>query len=647
MIYLVTFVLFFLLSFPYVIDICSGYLNYIGFDLQEFLLWHYASINGIVPFKDIFYPYGLVNYFKNLNFLYTLIYYLISPILFTIIFFLYKKVFIEKIILYISISILYLFIIFLLGFQTFARYGLLVVSSMFFSYIFYFHKKIKMSILFYLSIVLGLLFSFINDIGFYITLSFFFLYLFNSFFQRKKKNFLKEIIVLSLGFIIGTSPLIVFLLYEDSFSSFLSYFKDIGGIVTVAKTPFFTFINSPSNTFTILIVYFGLLYNFIKLFLLKQKINLTSFFQISLIFDILVLEQKSIVRSIDRQIVLISFILLTFLIYELLTLFKIKELNKKIIFIFFVLLTLITYGLKVEKKVTNLSLFDKNLNLTFNNKCFENNLSFFSLKDSSYIKIINFLKKQNNFNEKVFSFPTGDSAFYVLLNQKPPYYNAIFEGASYDKQNLTIKYIQNNKIEYTILNTNRSSLQDGVPDYIRQNLLFGYILKNYDPLSIINHHLILIKKSNSDIFNSSILKEIKDYKKYLLDVYLYKIPYSEGLYKYSYLKNNNKLIIESNDADSINTFFKKNKFFSSNKAIVLIPKINYKPQNLSFVKFQIEDGNSTTVYYNSCKKNKACIIDLSKIPLFYKKRLIAKIFLEKEYKGRVEIFDLRNMGNLW
>lgn len=646
MTYLFIFILSVILSAPYIIDICSGYLSYQSFDLQEFLLWHYTSINNTIPYKDIFYPYGLLNYFRNNNLGYASIYYLTVPALFTIVFFIFKKIFKGKFILYFSFVTFYLFILILTGFQTFSRYGLLAIISLFFSYLFYSNKTIKMPTLFGCGITLGLFFSFINDQGIYLLLSFIFIFI-PSRFAHIKKMPIKELIPVVIGFFVGVTPMFLFLQYNGNFSSFFDYFKDIKEITVVAKTPFFSFIDSPANIFTIVILYFAIFYNFLKLFFFKQKFTLLSLLQISLIFSILIMEYKSIVRSIDRQIVFISLMLLMFLAYEIVNYFKNKIVDKRIVYILLIFIATILYGLNVEKQIINISHLSKNFNHLLSNKCYENDLKFFLENNLSYAEIIKVIKKQQNFNEKIFSFPTGDSVSYIFLNQKPPFYNSIFEGASYDKQNSAIKYIQDNEIEYVILNTSKSSLQDGVPDYIRQNILFKYILNNYHPFEIIGNHFILRKEKNNDFFTSDMLEKVRDYKNNLLNVDLKKIPYSEGLYKYSFLNRNGKLVIRTTDITKINLLLKAKTFYSTNKVLVLIPSINYKTNDLSYVKFQIDTEESPTIYYDSCKINLECIINISNVPIFYRKRVITKIILDEKFKGKIEIYDIKEQGNLW
>ncbi len=646
----------FFLSAPFAVDICSGYLNYYNLDLQEFLLWNYTSLNNLLPYRDIFYPYGLFSYFKNYNALLALLYFLISPILFTIAFFLFKKIIKEKLILYSSFIILYLFVFKLIGFQTFSRYGILALISLLFSYIFYSSVKIRGKTLFFLGAILALFFSFITDIGIYLILSFMFIYAFNAGFKSKRKHFLsskllidivKDAPYVGLGFLIGIIPLFLFLIYHGGVYQFFDYFRDVGRIVLVAKTPFFTFIDSPANIFTVSILSFAIFFNFLKIFFFKTKPNLSSYFQIILIFDILILEYKSIIRSIDGQIAFVALLLLMFLVYEIVSFLIKNDRNRRIIYISLVTIITIIYGASIEKPVVNLSHLSENVSHLANNTCFEKNLKVFSKNNPDYVKIVNLIKKQPNFNGKIFSFPTGDSAFYVLLNQKPPFYNAIFEGSSAKNQAQTVKYIQDNRIEYVAINTHQSVIQDGVADYIRQRQLFKYLLNNYHPFAVIGNHIILKKEENSDFFASVELGGVKNYKKYLMDVNLKKIPYSEGIYKYRYLEENNKLIIEGSDISKINFFIKSYTTHSANKIVVLIPSVNQEPNSSNFIKFQTQGGFSTIILFDSCKENAACIINLGNVPLFYKNRVVTKISLDKEFKGVIKIFDLKTPSNLW
>ena len=644
------------LSLPHLVDICSGYLNYLSFDSQEFLLWNYSAINGYMPYKDLFYPYGLISYYKNYNLILSFIYYSFSPIFLTILFFLFKKVFKDKYYLYFSFATFYVFVLKIIGFDTFSRYGLFVVSSLVFAEILYLNKNLKLK-LFTVGIFLGLINFLIPDLGIYTVLTFLLLFLVHELIKSKKISFfslknifksLSKIKLVLFGLLIGISPLIIFSFYHKNLLLLVNYYSQVRNIALVAKTPFFSFVNSPSNIFTLSILFASIFIVLYRLSYLKRKVRLSAFFQIALIIDILILEQKSIVRSIDLQITFVSLILLMIIVYEFIHALFINILNKKIFYTFFILLTVVLFSLSVPGRELSIKIIATSAKLSITNKCFDSNLKKFLSQNLSYAKVIELLKKRRDFNNKIFSFPTGDSAFYILLGQKPPYYNAIFEGSSVKKQTETIKYIEDNYIKFITLNTDMSFLQDGVPDYIRQNLLFRYILNNYYPLTSIDNHLILEHQKNNDFFGYKVLDQQREYKNYLLNIDLKNIPLSEGTYKSKsiYLPEN-KILIKSGDYKKINIFLENSKIDSHNKVFIIKFTKPLARGDRSYMKIQTQDNKSTVVSFISCLSTKPCIVNLSSIPLFYKDRILKKIEINKSFKGELILMDFKTLEKIW
>lgn len=652
----VVFVLFFFLSIPHLIDLCAGYLNYVGYDMQEFLLWNYSSLKNVILYKDIFYPYGLLHYYRNDNLLFLLLNYLITPLIFTIFFFFFKKIFKDRHFLYISSLSLFVFIVVVTGLDVFSRYGIFVSVSLSYSYLLY-SKKIqsKLSKLI-IGLTLGLAFSLVNDQGSYLVFCYIFLYLFNEAINKKIiyslkycRNLILDNIFQGIGFVLGLIPLFVYLISNNSFIEYFKYFRDVQNIAVVAKTPFFSFITSPANLFTIFVLFFAIFFLLINNLYYRKKLSLSSYFQITLIFDILLLEQKSIVRSIDRQITFISFALCLLILYEvtqLLGKYKIKTPLVKFLYVFIPVAIIFLSSLKIGINQLSLSGLKPAINSSLNNKCYADNLNLFLSKNYEYTNVVNELKKQPGFNGKVFSFPTGDSVFYAMLGQKPPFYNAIFEGSSQSDQLQTIKYIEDNSFEFVTLNTGTKYVQDGVPDYIRQPIVFKYIINTYYPVKRIGSHLLLKKGSGKDFFASELLTQTPAFKKYLLDVYLYRIPYSEGFYKYSMVVKE-KPLIEASNTQKINEVLENKDFDLSGKVIVMIPSSNLSSSFMDYVSFKSDTGESSTIFYNSCKKGNSCIINLANIPFFYRSRIIKQIAVDNSFNGQIILFDTKSQGNLW
>lgn len=632
----ILFFLFFVLSAPFISEICSGYLRFAGLDLQEFLLWNYSSANGIVPYKDLFYPYGIANYFRNLNQFFELIYFMLSPLIFTCLFSVFKKIYKNELFSFITVFFLYLFVLLIVGFDTFTRYGIFISYSLITVYALFQNRKISRIKLIGIGLLSGLIFSFFNDIGTYTVIVLIISYgLFSICEKKSLMQSVKEVLVLLAGFVLGIIPLFLFLISKSSLLDFFAYFPEVKNIAEVAKTPFFSFITSPSNLFTLSTLFLAIFYLLYKFSLLKEKIGLLSVTQLVLILDILLLEQKSIIRSIDLQITFVSFILLAVIFFELIK--TIKQKNKYFGYSLILVFVLLMFGITSNAFWTNKYLnFNKSLNSSLNNTCFEDNLKTVKHKNSSLEKVFLFLTKEKNFNGKVFSFPPGSAGFYVLFKNKPPYYNAVYESSSKISQENSIKYIKDNKILYIVLDTSTSAVQDGVPDFIRVGTEFKFIINNYYPIKAIGDYIILERAKDKDFFDSEVVKNTS-YMNYLLKVYFYKIPFSEGIYKYESLKKNAKLL------GTVGT----EKISSNKKVIVLIPSVNLSSTYLNTIKLTTADGRETSIMFNTCKIHEPCIINLSNIPLFYKERIISHIAIDNEFKGRVDIYDLQSQTNLW
>ena len=86
-----------------------------------------------------------------------------------------------------------------------------------------------------------------------------------------------------------------------------------------------------------------------------------------------------------------------------------------------------------------------------------------------------------------------------MFNQKPPYYFTIFEGTPLYAQESNIKYIEENKVEYVIYNTDILKIQDNVPTQIRNKVLFKYVLDNFMVLDRIGNFIIYKKIERQNV----------------------------------------------------------------------------------------------------------------------------------------------------
>lgn len=584
-------------------NICKSYYPY-TFDNQVLHVWQFTAIINQLPYKEVFYPYGLLNYYKISNYFFTGIYLSIAVIIFAIIFINFNKIFKYKLFSIVSLIYFYLFIYTISGFEIFIRYGSAVGFSLLIS------RTIKKNTnVLILGFINGLIFSLFHDQGFYVFILAIFSFIF---FEIQKANFnltlanqskiYYKILKYLLGMLLGLIPFIGFIFINSLFFDFINIFKELSELEQIAKIPFFHSFLKIDNIFTISIIIITIASIIFK-FKISKNISLITITQINLIILILIMEQKNIIRVVDNTYTFIAFILVIYLFADIL---KYIKLNNKIIY-YICLLTFIIFGLglqSVEKNYTS---------------CYLSKNKIYDVHSKDRELVINYLKSQKDFSNKVFSFP-GDTIFYTLTKQKSPYYPTIFEGSSIDSQAKTIEYIKENNINYIIYNSSIISIQDEVPDVIRTPKLYKYIFNNYSPHKKIYNFIIFKKNINTNYMKINEFYKFKDLRNIFLKINLESIPKSEGEYKYLKKYFSKKLIF--NNLNGFNNYLSKKNINSENTFIYI------KTKNEKKTKIIVKSKNySTIVEFKGCASKNPCLINLSNLPLFYKPRDISEIKL--------------------
>ncbi len=501
-------VLFTILSVVYFKDFflsCTNYLN-LSFNSQIPLTWDFTSLNNVLPYRDIYFPYGILVYFKNNAFLES-IYFFLPTILFTSIYMIFKRIFESKLLAFASFVSFYLFIHKFTGVENFTRYGIILSFALLFSYIFYKSRVISIKSSFFLGILTGGVFSLVNDQGIYAFLLFIFLLVIHPILKKVEKlsyfKFLfSRITDIAFGVVIGFLPFFIFLNSNKITYEFFLFIKHLSDFPLYAKTPFIPFSTTTDNLFVFASLFIAIVALSYKIFFFKRKLSLLSFLEISLVFTLILLEQKSIIRSIDKQITFIAFFLYIIMFFELM---RNKINNFIVIFSYVIISGLVLSGFGLHpfinynsnyKKDLITSFFHENIGDFLKNKsalCLDDNLNRLIIgKKTKLERVKKIIDKDSKGYAKVFDY-LSDPVFYVLFNQKPPYYFTIFESTPLYAQKSNIKYIEQNKVKYIIYNTDALSIQDGVPDYVRTRVLFKYVLNNFQAIDRVENFIIFKK----------------------------------------------------------------------------------------------------------------------------------------------------------
>lgn len=459
----------------------------LGFDQQSFLFWDYAKSTDLIPFKDFFYPYGLLFFLKTDSLFWYFISLIIVFLVVCSLFFTLKKLFKDRLYTYIFFLIFCLFLNIFVDFDSLVRYGPLIFISVLISY--FAEKRILInkfagSIL---GLILGFLFFLITDLFLYgfLTIFVFTAIYVMRIYKKIDKNFIVFLFSLLLGIIIGIIPLLIYLYSSDAYIQFINNFILLKDISVFAKVPFPPSLRSFENQFVICLIILTILtlYTHIKKI---KKYNFSFYIKLSLLIIILLLEQKNIIRSFSQQISLIGLFLFVVLLSDLKINFEKIKINTKALLIFnlsLVLLVMCLFYLERGSARSNYSFFNQN------KKCIDEKLLEINKNDlRNYNSVVNYIKKDKN--STIFSFP-GDSIYYVLFKQIPPYYPSIYEATPIYAQKKLINYMKKNKIQYVIYNLHSSAIQDGVPDKVRSKKLFEYIKDNYKYVEEIGEFKIL------------------------------------------------------------------------------------------------------------------------------------------------------------
>lgn len=597
---------------------CITYPN-LSFDSQALLTWDYNAYLGMIPYKDIFYPYGLLTYYKNYLSLFHYISSFIVPMLFASLYLLLSKLIKDKMQLVVIFIFIFIFIEKFIGYETFARYGVVTVSSLAVAY-FTFEKKLKELNIIVIGICNSIIFSLLTDQGIYISIIvLFFLAISTLQYKTKYQAILflfKNVLVFLIGIIIGLIPLYIYLNSHNALNDFLRFYISLNELSLYAKTSFIHSFLNPENIFYFGIIFFAILYT-TRAFLKGQTNTITLYYTVALLLVLLLLEQKNILRSINTQITFVGYLLLCVMLSNFL--------QSKRNIIFFCVLGIIAIN---PFFITNNSQENPFYNYSSQTCVRTNEMRLFQL-DQDYIHVI----EQLNQNDKIFSFPS-DPIFYIAHNQVPPYYSNTYDASSYTAQQRLIQYIRSNKIQKVIINTEIRSIQDSVPEYIRSSYLLQYILTHFTFQKRVGKFLILKSDMKAELMTSDD-KDIKDFKTYLLHPALGAIPRSEGMYKYSFITPNAKFV----SVQLLNESLRLKPVSSQNIFLIILPKNKLSPTT----DVTIYSGNiSTTVTFQSCSSNSYCIIHLSKLPLFYTPKKITAIQFPSSYIGDVALKNNTN-----
>lgn len=617
-----------------------GYYSFtdLGFDAQTLLTWEYAAAKGYIPYKDIFYPYGIVQYYFNQSVVAQGVLLLCASFYFFIFFRSLRKITGNVVMSWLLLILLFLFVYKFTGFLAFVRYGSSAAFALLTAEVFSSNmQKIKLQFL-YLGISGGLLGSLFLDQGVYSlvvftgTLGFYLLVNWRQYFfsAHKLRSLFKKILQFVVGFIFGATPLLIYILWNGAQSEFIATIQHLPELALYAKTPFFSSFRKAENLFLYGVMVTTLILLAYKHLVSNKKYLYLEFVQVSLFIVLYIGMYKNIMRLIDKEIIFIAHFLLITILYSFKNELQKLFLQSKLWNIYIV--TILVY-LLVQPFFTVSFLRTK----SFAHENVSQQIDRLAGEQGSHATVVKYLREIPNFNGKVFSYPT-DPIFYPLFDQKPPRYVQIYDGSPNTAQQQTIGYISDNDIEYVIYNLSVHAIQDGVPDYLRANTLLRYLIKNYQPRTTIDTFLILEKSENPDLFTHQ--NTPPELKSELLHPDFGMIPISEGLHKAHALESLPQL--GDGTAATISALLSQKNILGSE----LVVTGDCMDDEAGKITLTSSDGVTTVVSF-TCQITEPFILSLNRVPLFFTERKVSNIAYSSNITDLVIHYDNEHVTELW
>ncbi|MBI5122695.1 hypothetical protein HZA75_02435 [Candidatus Roizmanbacteria bacterium] len=588
-----------------------------SFDNQALLTWNELAQKGYLPYRDIYYPYGILYFFKSTSFIFNILYITLLSTITTGLYLYLKKIIKNPKINNLATLGILLFIIFHIDIATFSRYGAVLIILISYCYFFYSNINLQKKYLFLYGIINGLFFSLIYDQGIASILFFFLLLITAPLLQTKtniyKKitNFVKDLFIFCLGIFVGAAPLMYYLIKTNSLSSFIFSIIHLGDTIYYAKAPFFNFLSTPANLIIMVAIFLSIwiiIYHFYTK--LHQSFLFYSIFYVTIL--LVFLQMKSIIRSISNELTFIAVILLFIDIIYLNTLLYSKKTLLKVLNIFSIIIFIVTF-FTIKIIPIHISIQNTTLKTSINN-------------DSKLNKVISYLTHLPiNSTEQIYSYP-GNPIIYLALNKKLPYYFSTYEASPRYAQDARLALLKEPKTTYVVVDTNMLAIQDGVPEYVRSNRELKYILTNFHPIKQIDNYIILKRSNDENILSKNLDYFNPKFRSYLINIDLKNIPNTQG----KYMPYNP--IISFTNTNQLETYVKN---INKDNDIMLAFFANSKEKTQSMT---ISNSKITShISFYSCNNN-PCLINLSKIPLFYMSKENEK--LKISFSGPLEKIDV-------
>ncbi len=502
----------------YVLNFCSVP-SELHFDAQNFFTWQYGGLEGYIPYKEYFYPYGILVYYQDIVLAARMFSWVWMALLLLVTSFLIHKITKSAFFAIVTFVLSLIALQFDTQYWYFLRYGTTITAV---CGVVYWWSTIRdrRGVVFAGGIVSGFIFSLLTIQGVYIFLSLGALFTIDWVWSLLEKNgrsfwnicldFVRTLLIFCAGNLVGALPLFVYLVSHHAVNDFFFFFRLLFTMHQTGKVPFFPggwIVENTWGIITLWIVGTILLYRW---FFNRKNLRTTETYVFVAVWILLLLfEQKNFMRPpVGYQIMHLIVVVGVLCFHFLYRYFSERGFLKFWIRMY---ICMLIFGFALFAQQTSFfyyehSMFAQILStkwmkelgskafLSTTEQCLKDDMSE-QLQNAShnYRSVLSFLEKQPDYNGKLFSYP-ADPVMYFFVHQVPaPFFNG-YDASPLSAQQKNIEYIQEQDIRYIVYNLQERGY-DGVPHVFRNATFLHYMLTMYDPLVIVDGRLIWKRKN--------------------------------------------------------------------------------------------------------------------------------------------------------
>lgn len=453
-----------------------------GFDAQNSLSWKYASTTGFFPLSEVYFPHGLLLYFKDTSFIANMLASLLIPTYVMLVGLFFGKRMKSTVKGFTLALAFFVFIVVFSDLDAFLRYGSAMAFIMFFLLL----NRDTRSKSFTIGMINGLLFTAMSDQGLLALATMAIGSTLVCVLERRfpVKKTISSVVRYAAGFFVGFVPLAVYLLFTNGLVGYIVSLLHIPSFASYNESPFLAYALHPQNLLVLLPLFsIILLLSYTYVFRKREPYTRLEISMIFLVVLTILLEERSLVRSIAEGIIFMGPVL--WLMFVLHFLRNEKRTQMKIFGLVTGVLGITFFAATLSNITDKLTTLHQQLEYPQQRICTENMVRRRAMFHPGYIALKDVVRQ----HFPLYIYPADAALYPAFSTPLPPYSNAFHTSPLYAQQQ-TISWFEDQQTNTVVINTSELEME-GIPYVVRTPKLLSYIFSKYCPTTLVDQYLVL------------------------------------------------------------------------------------------------------------------------------------------------------------